>query len=178
MTVKKQNDSGQAMVEFALTLWIFLLIIFFIIDFGWVAYQRTSFEYGYIHSSWAISADDLGDKDPLDEDPSEASYSGTLVSDALSDELDERSPGIIAANMTITNAKAELYNKPETYKVPGRTGDAIEAVSRTRYMDLSADFSYVIRPITPIGKMFFKEEITVEKELERTRVVRTQHRSE
>ncbi|TEB12132.1 TadE-like protein [Pelotomaculum sp. FP] len=176
---KKQSDSGQAAVEFALTLWLFLLMAFFIIDFGWTSYQRASFEYGYMHSSWSLSAADLGDTDALEEVPSEAEYTGNTVSDVLRDELIKSSLGIIGANVNISNAKAKLYNEPYTYNVPGRTsGDSVEATSRTRYMDLTADFSYVIHPLTPIGSMVFRNDITVEKKLTCRRVVKTQNRSE
>lgn len=179
INLKKQSDTGQALVEFALTLWPFILITFFIIDFGWFSFQRASFEYGYMHSSWAVSAADLGDTDSLEEVPSTKAYTGTLVSDALYDELSRSSPGIIETNVTITNAKAVLCNEADTYNVPGRTpGQPVQAISRTRYMDLTADFSYLIHPLTPIGSLVFGNDITVEKELTRTRVVGTQSRSE
>ena len=173
------DNTGQAMVEFALTLWLFIMITFFIIDFGWVSFQKTVFEYGYIHSSWAITAADLGDADPLEEVPSEASYTGSKVSDAIFEEFSKSAPGIVEANMTISNAKAVLHNEANPYQVPGRNpGDAVQAISRTRYMDLNADFTYVVYPLTPIGKLFFGNDVTLEKELTRTRVVGTQHRSE
>ncbi|WHH57946.1 TadE family protein [Petroclostridium sp. X23] len=177
--LNKQNDSGQALVEFALTLWMYILITFFIIDFGWVSYQRISFEYGYMHSSWSVSAADLGDTDALEEVPSTAVYAGAVVSDVLFDVLSRSSLGIIGGNVTIADANAVLYNQADSYNVPGRTpGNPVQAISRTRYMDLTADFSYVIQPLTPIGSLFLGNDITVEKELTCTRVVRTQHRSE
>ncbi len=176
---KCQSDSGQALIEFALTVWLLIMITFAIIDFSWISFQRASFEYGYMYASWSISANDLGDTDPLEEVPSEAEYTGTAVSDILFDDINDRSPGIIDSNLMIMNANAKLYNEADHYNVPGRTpGNPVQAISRTRYMDLTADFSYVIRPLTPIGGMLFGNDITVEKELACIRVVGTQHRSE
>lgn len=41
---KKRKESGQAIVEFALVLPLFLLLVMGIIDFGWLFYNYTTFE--------------------------------------------------------------------------------------------------------------------------------------
>ena len=175
----KKNDSGQALVEFAFALLLFIPILFFIIDFGWVTFQRSAFEHSYMQSSWAVSASDLGDFDHLDEVPSLAVYSGTTVSDALLSHMRGSSPGLIEGNLSISSAQAELYNEMDSFTVPGRSvGETISAVSRTRYMQLNARVSYAVSPLTYIGKLVFGDTFTVEKEINCTRIVGTQHRSE
>jgi len=173
------NESGQSIVEFGLVLPLFLLILFFIIDFGWLAYQWASFEYGYIQASWSISAADLGDTDPLEDVPSEALYSGAIVADTIRDDLKNSSLGISSDNLSVTNAQAVLYNTEENFAVPGRKpNEPVMAVSRTRYMKLSATLRYDVQPMTYVGRLFFGSMISFEKDLDRTRVVRTQSRSE
>lgn len=171
-----KNDSGQAMVEFALTFWIYILITFFIIDFGWVAFQRASFEYGYMRSSWSVSASDLNDEDKLEEVPSKEEYTDE-VADLLFSKLTNCSPGIIEGNVAISGANAILHNEKVKYDVPDNYGNPVEASSITRYMKLNADISYVIHPLTPIGSMVFGDDITVDRTLDCTRIVRTQQRS-
>ncbi len=180
-TQKRINstESGQSIVEFGLVLPLFLLILFFIIDFGWLAYQRASFEYGYIQASWSVSAADLGDTDFLEDVPSEATYSGAIVADTIRDDLKNSCWGISSDNLSVTNAQAILYNIEESFAVPGRKpNEPVMAVSRTRYMNLSAVLRYDVQPITYVGKLFFGNTVSFEKDLNRTRVVRTQSRSE
>ena len=175
-----KKECGQALVEFALVLPLFLAMVLFIIEVGWIIIQRTVFDQGYMYSSWSVTADKLGDSDTLDETPSHAIYYGTVVIDAMMDGLKESDLwGFEPGNVSIINAEADLYNMEETYHVPGRTpADVILAVNRTRYMDLSADISYSITPLTFFGRFLFDNSITVEKEISCTRVVASQHRSE
>ncbi|SHI18918.1 TadE-like protein [Sporobacter termitidis DSM 10068] len=176
--LKKPKEAGQAAVEFALALLIFLPILFAILDFGWISFQKGAFEYAYMHASWEVSAGALGDSDALEDDPSIATYGGPAVSGPLYDEMSKDSATIIATNLNISGASAKLYNKTETYSVPSSLGNSVPAISRTRYMDLSAELVYTIRPLTPIGSAIFGPSLTVYKELDRTRVVASQHRSE
>ncbi len=174
------EESGQAILEFALIFPMFLLILFGIIDFGWIGYQRMSFEYGYIQSSWYISAGDLNDYDLLEEVPSRSLYSGAIVADLLREGLEDSSLGIMPKKLSIKNAKATLYNKKEEFKVPGRDelGVLNEGYGITRYMDINALIDYEIQPLTFVGRLFFGDNVTFEKELGRTRVVSRQIRTE
>jgi hypothetical protein len=174
-----RNECGQSIVEFGLILPLFLLILFFIVDFGWLAYQNASFEYGYMQASWTVSADDLGDMDELENVPSEKIYSGALVADTIRSDLNNSSIGISSDNLEVIDAKAVLYNEEEYFNVAGRVpGEKIKAVSRTRYMKLSAVLRYHAQPITYVGKIFFGDRVSFEKDLSRIRVVRTQTRTE
>ena len=78
-----KQDNGQGMVEFALVFPIFIMIILFIIEVGWITYQQTVFDQSYQYSSWSVQASDFGDSDPLNTCPSSAVYTGNTVSDPL-----------------------------------------------------------------------------------------------
>lgn len=174
------KESGQAILEFALIFPIFLLILFGIIDFGWIGYQRMSFEYGYIQSSWYISAGDLNDYDLLEDVPSENLYTGAVVADLLREGLENSSLGIMPKKLGVKNARATLYNKKEEFKVPGRNelGGLNEGYGITRYMDVNALIDYEIQPLTFVGRTFFGDNIIFKKELDRTRIVSRQIRTE
>lgn len=174
------KESGQAILEFALIFPIFLLILFGIIDFGWIGYQRMSFEYGYIQSSWYISAGDLNDYDLLEDVPSENFYTGAVVADLLREGLENSSLGIMPKKLGVKNARATLYNKKEEFKVPGRNelGGLNEGYGITRYMDVNALIDYEIQPLTFVGRTFFGDNIIFKKELDRTRIVSRQIRTE
>ena len=172
-----KEELGQGMVEFALIFPIFLMIVMFIVDAGWVAAQRTAFENGYIHSSWSVSAAEVGDYDTLEETPSRKVYSNG-VDDALMDNIRESNIwGLIPNNVAVLNAQATCFNKEETFDVPGRDGEAVQAVSRTRFMDLNANIRYDIYPLTFIGKMIFGNRVTLQKTYQTTKVVASQHSS-
>ena len=180
---KKKNtflkESGQALIEFALVFPLFLLILFAIIDFGWIGYQKASFEYGYMQASWYVSADDLNDYDTLENTPSKKTYIGSVVADVLREDLEDSSIGIIPTNLSVRNARATLYNEKGSFSVPGPSGKADnEAEGITRYMDVSASIVYEVQSLTFLGKTLFGDNFSFKKDLDRTRVVRRQTRSE
>lgn len=177
-----KGERGQAMVEFALVFPIFILIVLFIVDVSWIAAQRTAFDHGCIYSSWSISADEFGDHDLLEDSASEMVYTDG-VSDALMANIRESNIwGLVSDNVTVYNARARCYNREENYDVPGRIiyssgNDVTEASSMTRYMDLTADIRYDIYPLTFVGRIFFGSRITLEKQYETTKIMRSQRRS-
>lgn len=177
---KKTNleESGQAIVEFALVLPIFIMILFAIVEFSWIGYQKASFEYGYIQASWYVSANDLNDYDDLEKIPSEAIYKGSIVSDTLREDMEDSSLGVNPTKLSIRDAEAKLYNEKGTFKVIGQDGSEVDAYGITRYMDLTANIDYEIQPLTFFGKSLFGDNLSFTKDLDRTRVVRRQVRTE
>ncbi|MEY8353960.1 TadE family protein [Lachnospiraceae bacterium 54-53] len=175
-----KGEKGQGMVEFALVFPVFFMILLLIMETGWLTYQQTVFDQSYQYSSWTLQASDLGDSDSLESCPSRAVYSGNAVSDPLITRIKEASFwGFIPENMVVNNAQAVLHNEEETFSVPGRTpSETVTAVSRTRYMDINADISYDIYPLTYLGRQIFGARITKEKKINCSRIVASQHRSE
>jgi hypothetical protein len=79
--------------------------------------------------------------------------------------------GALSTRISVENATATLYNTETSFNVPGRTpADIVSAISRTRYMDLSADLSYDVSPLTFIGQLVFGDNVLVKKHLECTRL--------
>lgn len=173
------GESGQSMVEFALVLPLFLLIVLFIIDSGWISYQKSSFDHGYHQASWSISASELGDSDALESVPSECVYSGAGVTELVRREMHTGTVQIDDSNLTILNAQARLYNKEESFQVPGSSpGEVLNGKKWTRYLDLTATVEYSVKPITYVGTIFFGDSFVVKKQLSQTKIVRAQLRSE
>lgn len=172
------KESGQGIVEFALVFPIFLVIIFAIIDFGWIGYQKASFEYGYIQASWYVSANDLNDYDDLERVGSEKTYEGAILSDLLREDMKNSSLGVNSTKLSIRDAKAVLHNKEGKFNVSELDGSEVEAYGITRYMDLTASIDYEVQPLTFLGRSLFGENLSFTKDLNRTRVVRRQVRSE
>lgn len=172
------KESGQGMVEFALVFPIFLVIIFAIIDFGWIGYQKASFEYGYIQASWYVSANDLNDYDDLERVGSEKTYEGAILSDLLREDMKNSSLGVNSTKLSIRDAKAVLHNKEGKFNVSELDGSEVEAYGITRYMDLTASIDYEVQPLTFLGRSLFGENLSFTKDLNRTRVVRRQVRTE
>lgn len=177
-----KGERGQGLVEFALVFPIFLAIVLFIVDVGWITAQRTAFDHGCIYSTWSISADEIGDSDPLEDISSETKYIDGVNEALLANIKTSNIWGLISNNIHVSNATARCYNREESFHVPGRVvsdteAGVLEASTMTRYMDLSANIRYDIYPITFIGKLFFGESITLEKQYETTKIVRSQSRS-
>lgn len=180
-----KKEEGYGLLDFALIFPIFFLMIIFIIEIGWVTYQQTVFDQGYMYSGWTITAEDVGDYDLLEETPSQKIYENGTAKDlkeALEREIEASSLwGMVPGNLTVADPKAKLYNQEEKFHVPGWTPsdtDSVEAINRTRYMELEADLTYDIYPLTYVGQMLFGPKIVAEKRIMLKRVVRSLHRSE
>ena len=80
----KRAEGGQAMTEFALVMPLFLIMCLFVIDFGWIAYQKAAFDYSYMHASWEVVSTDLS-KHGSYEDKGSVSVPGAqkAVADAM-----------------------------------------------------------------------------------------------
>lgn len=177
MKKTEHKEAGQALVEFALTIPVFIAIALFIIDFGWVSYQRIAFEHGYMRASWSLTASDIGDADPLEEVPSTDVYTGSNITDKLREYIETGTWGCVAGNLSVSGVKATVYNTEEYFNVPGRMSEAVAATNLSRHMELEAEIRYVIYPITFFGKMVFGDYIELEKELDYSRIIATSQRS-
>jgi len=168
------GENGQAMVEYAITIPVFLLIVFFIIDFGWISYQKIAFEHGCLRASWYISAEDLGDDDLLEEKYSEKIYAGDELDELLEEYIESSFWGSGVGELSIVDAQAYLYNDEKTSG--GKVG---EESNYTRYMKLKATVTYEITPLTPLFSMLniIPDQIKFVKNIECIRVVATSQRT-
>lgn len=177
---KEHGEAGQALVEFALVLPVFLLVLFGIIELGWMEYQEISFTQGVAHAAWDVSADQLGDHDAMTGAGSHKSYSGASVQRLVADAVAKNSLWAFQRdNLTVRSATATLYNDESTASVPGiRSGETTEARAVTRYMELRAEISYKIDSVTGLGSWFFRAPVELTREIECKRMVGAERRSE
>lgn len=177
----KRRTSGQALVEFALVFPLFIMILFAIIDFGWMAYQKAAFDYSRIHTSWDYAGLDVGNPSSTTfdwsyekTDPTKSQTYTTGVQDAVKTSI-EKAPsiGFDKNELTVENAKVTISNVPSESTVPDRNLDATKATKVTRQARLEATVKYNVKPI--IGLLIKPVEVT--EKIDVTHVVGNQTRT-
>lgn len=163
----KRRTSGQALVEFALVFPLFIMILFAIIDFGWMAYQKAAFDYSRIHTSWDYAGLDVGN-------PSSTTFDSARVQAAVKASIAKApSIGFDASELTVENAKVTISNVPSESTVPDRKNDPTKATKVTRQARLEATVKYNVKPI--IG--LFIKPVEVTENINVTHVVGNQTRT-
>ena len=177
----KRRTSGQALVEFVLVFPLFITILFAIIDFGWMAYQKAAFDYSRIHTSWDYAGLDVNNPSSTiylsykETDPTKSSKTYTDgVPDAVKASI-EKAPsiGFDVNELNVTSAKVTLSNVPSESTVPDRNLDATKATKVTRQARLEATVKYNVKPI--IGLLIQPVEVT--ENIDVTHVVGDQTRT-
>lgn len=176
----KRRTSGQALVEFALVFPLFIMILFAIIDFGWMAYQKAAFDYSRIHTSWDYAGLDVGNPSSTtylsytETGPTKSQTYTTGVQDAVKTSI-EKAPsiGFDTNELTVENAKVTISNVPSESTVPDRNLDATKATKVTRQARLEATVKYNVKPI--IGLLIQPVEVT--EKIDVTHVVGNQTRT-
>lgn len=169
--LRKRGESGQAMTEFALVLPIFLAMCLFVIDFGWIAYQKAAFDYSYMHASWEVVGSDLSKHGSYDDrDSISVPDSSSAVAKAM-----ESNPfiGYDPASLTVSSSSATLYNEVSQFSVPDRKGEPSNADRVTRRLSVKAKITYVAKPI--VGFVFGP--LTLTKDIDIDRIVGVENRT-
>lgn len=165
-----RDEQAQAMVEFALVLPIFLAVVLFIVEAGWVAIQRTAFDNGFMQTTWAVTEEQIRGGGPQKE------YYEAGVADALEANIKESNIwGLFSSNLNVSQAKAHCYNVTNQYEVNNSAN--LPATTETRYIDLDAVIIYKIHPLTYIGRLCFGDEIELNKHYVTTKVLKSETRS-
>ena len=173
------DESGQALIEFAVVIPLVITLVIAIMELSWIGYQKLSFDYGCSHASWDVTADKLSDMDDLKSAGSRRTYSGAAVDGVIKSAVSDSTLwGFNTSGLSIANASATMYNIDGNFSVPGKQAEVVPATTVTRYMDINAELSYNIRPLTFMGSLFFSNSLNARRELDYTRVVGTQHRSQ
>jgi len=170
-----KKETGQAMVEFALVFPVFLLLLFAVIDFGWLGYQQLLFESTFQMTAWDFkmilqnsSGGSLSDIDILERDikteyvvssPGEVvnvSGVGTFgLGEGIRQHMLQSAPGLLDDSclyLTDASAKFWIEEEPETYNAGGtfiRT-DVLQVKA-----EIDAELRYEVEPLTPLTKAFF-----------------------
>lgn len=180
-STSKRRTSGQALVEFALVFPLFIAILFAIIDFGWMAYQKAAFDYSRIHTSWDYAGLDVNNPSSTtfdwsykETDPTKSKTYTAGVPAAVKASI-EKAPsiGFDASELDVTSASVTMSNVPSESAVPDRNGYATKATKITRQATLKATVKYRIKPI--IGLLI--KPVDVVEDINVTHVVGDQTRT-
>lgn len=162
----KQKESGQALVEYALVLPLFLMLLCITIDCAWVGYQSICFDYSYREASWALSVPD--------SDPSTSyTLTGSDAAEPIMENMEATALGIKRENLSIDKNNASIYQwsviKKDLY--PAYQRGSYESISNYwRYMHIKAQLTYRVYPLTPMGQALFGDCLTYTKNLDKTRL--------
>lgn len=147
---KFHRESGQTLVEFVLVLPLFLVLLFGVIDFGWIAYQKACFDYSRIHASWDFAELNLSD-------PRYGSYDSkgeVTVTDGVADAVKHAiadapaMKGFDPNQLSVSEASITLSNTDRDLEVPDRTGapsssaNGVKSQQVARQAHLKAKVSY------------------------------------
>ena len=180
-STSKRRTSGQALVEFALVFPLFIAILFAIIDFGWMAYQKAAFDYSRIHTSWDYAGLDVNNPSSTtidwkytDAPNTKRTYDSDDVRKAVKDSIAKApSIGFDTNELNVTSASVTMSNIPSDSTVPDREGHATKATKITRQAQLKATVKYRIKPI--IGLLI--QPVDVVEDINVTHVVGDQTRT-
>lgn len=177
-TAKIKAENGQSVVEFAVAFPILIFTVLIAMEAMWYGYQFYALEQAQTASTLTLRVSDIGDTGSLTEDI-ERVYTGAAVSTPMMVAVKSSDIfGLVPANLVIENAKARFYNVATVYEIPGYSGTARveESVTRTRYVDISANFRYKITSLTGLGKSFFGENKEIETTVSSKIIVETANR--
>lgn len=182
---KKGRESGQATVEWALVLPVFLLLVFGIIDFSWIGYQRLMFESSFQMTAWDFALKiPLTDQNVLDQitPPSYNISSPGVVNvgnnhyalgEGIKMHMLQYSSGLLKKDkLTVTKADAvfEIKQIKDYYRIAGKS---ICVENYELQVNLKGDLEYRVELLTPVGRTLFRSnEIVLKKNLVRKRTER------
>lgn len=155
-----KNELGQAMVEYALTIIMFIFVLFSIIDLGWIGFQYISFDYSYQYSSWVVNVNDTN----IDLN---RNYYGYYYDNLIKTNILDNAVGIKSSNLDVYYTNINLTTKVSTVINPDKT----KSTNKRRYMRITSVIEYTIKPLTPIGEMLYGSEIKWTKNLDRLRLL-------
>lgn len=162
MAKNKLNELGQAMVEFAVTLPIFLLVFFAVMDLSWIGYQHIVFDYSYQVAVWEMSGLESSESNsPID-------ISESFSKKYITDGIKSNAVGINISNIYVNNASIKLRTVIEKVKeINGTLRDEYR-----RYALISGVIEYKFKPLTYVGELIFGSDISITKTLNRIRLLR------
>ena len=158
-----KSEKGQALVEFAMVLPIYLFLLFLIINMGWIMFQYFSFDYAYREAAYEMVV--------IDE------ATGAAANESIKSAIIDKASWLDGDNLTVDNARIKVeYNEEVPYYTPMLEDGKLYTLKQLQtwvYAEITADIQYDIKFLVPFGDDFISQ-ITVNKELIKERVERTQ----
>lgn len=187
----RHEEKGQAMVEFALVFPLFLMLVFAVIDFGWMGYHRLLFKSAYQITAWNFplklqnsSGGVLTDLEIVsgsvppsygNDDMVVPQDGGGALSlgNGIKESMVSSSAGLISSDdLTVSGANADF----ETVQVNENYGTGSGTVTVEAYelrTKWNADLNYEVSVLTPVGKLFYPSgKMTVHRSVKQERTER------
>lgn len=169
----KKEEKGQAMVEYALVLPIFLLILLFIIDVGWIGYQKIMFDYTCRNSAWDLRLG--GDEDWVMNNSAKivrnGDYANRLLAEGFKKTDEKSSNSIDMKKINISKGYIGMYpgQKEYKYKKPEDMPENVVFNTNTKFrtvtIEIEGKIEYQVYALTPLTKSFFKDGIKLTNNL-------------
>lgn len=164
------SELGQAIMEFALVIPIFVLLVMFILDCAWVGFQRISFDYACREASWGSGLSSYA----CSSDGIYTDY-GPQVDKSISDRVLEQAPQLNKKNLKVEDAQCYYWTRRVTVNTPDAYGRTLQDFENQRYVQISGLVSYKIKMLTPIGGGIFGNNIEMVKQIYKTRLIRSNY---
>jgi Flp pilus assembly protein TadG len=160
----RRKESGQALIEYALVLPLFLMVLCATIDCAWIGYQYICFDYSYREASWELSVADGDVSQPY-------TLSGWQASTPIIQNMEATALGIDRDNLSVDNASIYQWSDRKTDYYPGAEKGTYEKKENYwRYMQIVAKLKYQVYPPTPVGQVLFGKRLTYTKMLDKLRL--------
>lgn len=179
-----KNEKGQGLLEFALVIPVFLALVLFIMEVGWISYNKILFDYAVRNNVWTVKMDE-------DRQASQSKRSMWVSTDrawyyiyeTFKKEIQENKSPINLDNVVVKRPQIMIHvgNKQQSYKTV-RMERGVDYYGRPRLregkdvinfassiVEMTAELSYKIECLTPIGRSILGDGITVKQDLDKVR---------
>lgn len=171
---KLRGEKGQAMIEFALILPLFVVFMLFIMDVGWITYQKVLFNYTSRHITWELKLSSYDDwvmaaQMPYDIVGHEAN---DLLKHHFLKSNNDKGNRLDDDQISVRKGSISIYPGKRAYKydVPEDNNYAQKSIDfDTTTYEIMGEITYRVRPLTPIANHFFEEGILLKNNLYKVR---------
>jgi Flp pilus assembly protein TadG len=160
-----KQKKGQALLEFALVFPIFMILVFGIMDTGWVLFKYLEFDYGYRNASWVMSISYSSD--------SPMTITGSTANNAIKSAVVSILPTIDKNNLSTSSSQIYCWTEKKTYYTPKIGGGKDTHIRSWRYARITSSLSYKVNLLTPVGQIFYGPDITITKSINKKRLLNT-----
>lgn len=161
------------MIEYAFIIPIFLLLLMFLIDIGWITYQKVVFDHTCRHSAWDLMLKQ--DENWVLTNGQKIVRSGDYANRILEEQFCKvnynTANHINIRNVSISNGEISIYPGEKRYKykrpaeIPEELGMFTDINYKTTTLEIQGKIKYKIEPLTPLTKPFFKNGIELTNNL-------------
>ncbi|HEY4544504.1 MAG TPA: TadE family protein [Tissierellaceae bacterium] len=172
----RKTEKGQMLVEYAMVLPVFLIVLFSIIDLGWLVFQKNTFNYACRRASWEFNMKQH--EEYVLASNQELYISGYEADNELTHSFRKTSEKIgylNIRNIDVSNSTIHIIPGRKTYKskppahftrvIPGEA----EQTYTTTSFEIKGKIKYKVEPLTPMGQTLLGRDFTFENDLYKIR---------